>query len=187
MSRPATIGTYFAKLGAVNAQPTTVLWESLMQRASVCSVLALIGFALATSRISATERRGPWYGLTPGFWKNHTEVWPDFITIDDKNFCFSTDVHVSSVFGGISTPALWTVTVEDALAFKGGNNLAGAERILLRAAVAALLNAQTLNYPLYPTQVVSVVTTALESENRDTILALATILDNWNNLGVPSK
>lgn len=67
---------------------------------------------------------------------------------------------------------------------QGGDNLAGAKEILARAAVAALLNAATpsVNYPLSVSQVISQVTNAFNSGSRDTIIALAGILDTYNNL-----
>jgi hypothetical protein len=64
------------------------------------------------------------------------------------------------------------------LNFTGGN----AQRTLLRSAVAALLNATLGGYPLTTTQVINEVNAALASGNRQTILAEATRLDNFNNL-----
>ena len=61
----------------------------------------------------------------------------------------------------------------------------GAARILLRAAVAALLNAAHphLDYPRTAAEVISAVNAALASNNRSTMLTLATALDNDNQLG----
>jgi len=61
----------------------------------------------------------------------------------------------------------------------------GGAKILLRAAVAAVLNAASLeiNYPRTLNNVISSVNAALAICERDTILALATELDNDNNLG----
>ncbi|MEM3765646.1 MAG: hypothetical protein QXU46_01310 [Candidatus Bathyarchaeia archaeon] len=77
-------------------------------------------------------------------------------------------------------------TLLQALKFKGGSDVAGAERILLRAAVAALLNAAAseINYPLTTTEVITQVNDALASNNRATILELASQLDSYNNLGL---
>ncbi len=63
----------------------------------------------------------------------------------------------------------------------------GAESILLRAAVAALLNAADplISYPLSTSQVIAQVNTAIASGDRSTILALASTLDADNNLGCP--
>lgn len=116
-------------------------------------------------------------GCTPGFWKNHPNVWPAPYTPSQL---------VSSVFTG-ADPSLASATLIQALAFKGGPGVVGAESILLRAAVAALLNSadSSISYPLTTAQVIAQVNTALASGDRSTILALATLLDDDNNLGCP--
>jgi hypothetical protein len=75
----------------------------------------------------------------------------------------------------------------DALRYPGGNGLPGAARILLRAAVAAVLNARSpaINYPLSVAQIQFAVNNALASGDRDTMLDLASSLDRNNNLGCP--
>ena len=67
--------------------------------------------------------------------------------------------------------------------FHGGKSEVGGARILLRAAVAALLNAAHpgIAYPLTPAEVISDVNTALASNDRATMLTLATTLDAANN------
>ena len=74
-----------------------------------------------------------------------------------------------------------------ALSFQGGSGVLGAARNLLRAAVAALLNAASseVDYPLSVAQVIQRVNAALASNNRATILALAAELDALNNAGCP--
>jgi hypothetical protein len=62
----------------------------------------------------------------------------------------------------------------------------GAEQILLRAAVAALLNSTSgIGYPLSTAAIISEVNAAIATGDRDTILALAATLDSDNNLGCP--
>ena len=63
----------------------------------------------------------------------------------------------------------------------------GAAKILLRAAVAALLNAghSGVEYPRTTAEILADVNAALTSGNRDTMLGLGTALDNDNNLGCP--
>ena len=75
----------------------------------------------------------------------------------------------------------------DILDFKGGSSLTGAKQNLLRQAVAALLNSThpDVGYPLTTAQVISSVDTALSSDDRSTILGLASDLDAKNNLGCP--
>ena len=75
-----------------------------------------------------------------------------------------------------------------------GPGVTGATQILLRAGVAAYLNADVeIPYPyrrwstgfggLQPLQ--TLITSAISSQDRATILALATKLDDANNLGCP--
>jgi hypothetical protein len=112
-------------------------------------------------------------GHTPGFWKNHLSAWVGY----------SPSAPVSSVFSG-ANPNQAGKTLLQALQFGGGPGVDGAEQILLRAAVSALLNSTSslVNYPLTTAQVISQVSAALATDNRATILALATTLDNYNNL-----
>ncbi len=114
-------------------------------------------------------------GCTPGFWKNHTDCWD----------CYSTGATLESVFDVPNSLGLDNRTLLQALAFKGGNNTVGAARILLRAAVSALLNScnPDIDYPLTTADVIAQVNTALATLNRTQILALATTLDEFNNLG----
>ncbi len=74
-----------------------------------------------------------------------------------------------------------------ALGYPGGRGDVGAARILLRAAVAAVLNAEhpVINYPFTTSQIIAQVNSALATHNRETILNLATQLDDYNNLGTP--
>ena len=89
---------------------------------------------------------------------------------------------------------MWTVngglgndSLIEALDYPGGTGLQGARMILLRAGVAALLNAADpdINYDtsLYdePSEVMAAVQAALDSDDRATMIALAAILDGLNN------
>jgi len=110
-------------------------------------------------------------GYTPGYWKNHVSAW--------ASTGYSTSQSLSSVFG--SAP---TGTLIQALRFKGGNGLDGAKQILARAAVAALLNAATFgtDYPYTTAEIKNLVSYEFSSGTRMSILYLATMLDNHNNL-----
>jgi hypothetical protein len=79
------------------------------------------------------------------------------------------------------------MTLLQGLQFGGGPGIEGAQQILLRAAVAALLNAASggVTYPLSVADVISQVNAALASGNRQIMLALAGRLDTLNNLGCP--
>jgi hypothetical protein len=75
----------------------------------------------------------------------------------------------------------------DALSFRGGPTDAAAARILLRQAVAALLNASNpdVEYTMTTAEIIADVNAALASGDRATMLELASELDSLNNLGCP--
>jgi hypothetical protein len=116
-------------------------------------------------------------GCTPGFWKNNAlkkgaSQWPSGFTPDEL---LST--------AGFDTSLTGDATLLAALQFQGGSTLEGAAEILLRAAVAAVLNAAKFGGS--PSTIISEVNSALASGDRDTILGLASTLDAANNLGCP--
>ncbi|HEU0292704.1 MAG TPA: hypothetical protein VFR47_08200 [Anaerolineales bacterium] len=79
------------------------------------------------------------------------------------------------------------ITLRQALSLRGGSRTTGAARILLRAAVAALLDSAhpDINYPRSAADIIADVNAALASLNRSTMLNLAAELDADNNLGCP--
>jgi hypothetical protein len=119
-------------------------------------------------------------GCTPGYWKNHYGSWPAT--------GYSTSQAVDSVFPAVNTyyPGLGNATLLQALGFGGGPGAEGAAEILLRAGVAALLNAAHpgVAYPRSVADVLAQVDAAL-LQNRDAMLALAAALDADNNRGCP--
>jgi hypothetical protein len=110
-------------------------------------------------------------GCTPGFWKQpqHFDSWPVPITT----------TLAAAGFTNTGLPA--GTTLLEALSFQGGPTVQDAKNILLRAAAAAYLNSFAVDYPLSTAEVVSMVNDALASGDRDTILALAELLDGFNN------
>lgn len=119
-------------------------------------------------------------GCTPGYWKNHTGSW--------AGTGYSPGQTTGSVFSGASAfPSLASQALLQSLQGGGGPGTLGAAKILLRAAVAALLNAahSGVDYPRTSAQIISAVNTALASNNRDAMLTLASALDRDNNLGCP--
>jgi hypothetical protein len=120
----------------------------------------------------------PKTGCTPGFWKNCTIHW--------QPTGYSPNQSVSSVFTlGNCCTSLGNSSLSAALDFGGGGDVCGGARNLLRAAVAALLNASSpeVDYPLTQQEVIGVVSAALQTCNRSTMIALASELDRANNLG----
>jgi hypothetical protein len=116
-------------------------------------------------------------GLSHGYWKNHFEDWP--LT------GYSPDQTLASVFAQSGGFGLGDYTLLEALNFAGGSALAEKARILLRNAVAAVLNAAhpNIDYPRTVTEVIADVNAALASGDAATILALEAALDVDNNLG----
>jgi hypothetical protein len=78
-------------------------------------------------------------------------------------------------------------TLLQALSFQGGSGTTAGARILLRVAVAALLNAAhpDVDYSLTTTDVINQVNAALASGSRSTMIQLKNQLDTYNNLGCP--
>ncbi|MDP9381674.1 MAG: hypothetical protein M3Q29_16310 [Chloroflexota bacterium] len=116
-------------------------------------------------------------GCTPGYWKNHVEDW--------SATGYSPNQTLESVFDVPDAYGLDNYTLMEALKFGGGETTTGAARNLLRASVAALLNAAhpDVDYALTAADIISQVNDALASEDRDTILDLAEDLDDFNNAG----
>ncbi|MDP6415267.1 MAG: SdrD B-like domain-containing protein, partial [Gammaproteobacteria bacterium] len=115
-------------------------------------------------------------GCTPGFWKNHTEAWVGYSPTDTVGSIFTLPPELAD---------LASTTLVDALGFGGGSGITGAAKILLRAAVAGLLNAASpdVNYPHTELEIISDVNAALASLDRTTIIDLAEGIDGDNNLG----
>ena len=91
-----------------------------------------------------------------------------------------------------STKTFASYTLLQALSFKGGAGIQGAKQTLLRAGVASLLNASFHEYwdhaigaggvfPYTSQQIIDMVNAALASNDRETMLELASELDAINN------
>ncbi len=115
-------------------------------------------------------------GCTLGYWKvwQHHDSWPASL-LPGQN--------LQSVFG----PDAYADTLLVALDYKGGPGIDGGKRLLLKQAVAALLNATSpsVAYPQSQAEVIAEVRFALASGDRGLMLALASTLDAYNNLGCP--
>jgi hypothetical protein len=79
------------------------------------------------------------------------------------------------------------ITLRTALSFQGGKTLCQKTEVLLRAAVAAYLNAQStcVQYPINTGQIVAEVNAALASCDSATMITETTRLDGFNNLTCP--
>ena len=116
-------------------------------------------------------------GLSHGYWKNHPGDW--------AATGYSTSDTLESVFDIPDSFGLDDYTLLEALNFPGGDTLAEKAQILLRNAVASLLNAAhpNINYQLTVAEVIEDVNDALATEDADIMLDLEAILDGYNNLG----
>ncbi len=149
------------------------------------------GWPTSGAAYSFTFVNTPTQGCTPGFWKvpQHWDSWPSPWTPNGA---------LSLMFSGVLAPpyATYTVTFSDgstvqmggatqvqALNFQGGSTVPGKAEILLRAAVAAVLNADSpdILYPLTSSQVIKQVNAALASQDPTIIINLAGLLDGDNN------
>jgi hypothetical protein len=118
-------------------------------------------------------------GCTPGYWKQsqHFDSW----------FGYTPNQTLESVFDVPDGLGYDNTTLLEALNFGGGSGVAGGARILLRSAVAALLNSSSpdVDYTMTTGEVIAAVNAALASGSRATMLTLAAELDTDNNLGCP--
>jgi hypothetical protein len=99
---------------------------------------------------------------------------------------YTTNQTLESVFDVPDEYGLDNKTFLQALKFNGGPGQIASARILLRAAVAGLLNAASpdVDYVLSEAEIIARVNVALES-GRNAMLTLAAELDMYNNLGCP--
>ena len=93
---------------------------------------------------------------------------------------------VSSMFTRAAAPpytSLGNDTLLEALGYSGRSGVQGGAQILLRAGVAAVLNATEFgsDYPYSVAQITAEVNAALDSQNRTTMLTLAAKYDAANN------
>ncbi|MGH9186503.1 MAG: hypothetical protein ACRD0U_11905 [Acidimicrobiales bacterium] len=127
-------------------------------------------------------------GCTPGYWKNHPAAWEEFVFGASKLSQVVGDGVLDAQFVfPASLAGFADDTLSSALQGGGGPGLTGATTILVRAASAAVLNAahDGLGYPLQRPEIYDLVNAALASEDRATILDVASQLDALNNLGCP--
>jgi len=128
-------------------------------------------------------------GCTPGFWKQeqHFEFWTGHSPGDPVGSVFDVPDDWDDL-NGDGEPD----TLLDALKYKGGPGPEGAARILLRAAVATLLNSAYddansagWGWGWWTINLTTQVNDNLASGNRGGMLQLAQGLDGLNNMGCP--
>lgn len=148
----------------------------MKNRSLVLGVIA--GFALLTS---GNVLAGDSYevcdeGCTPGYWKQtqHFDSWPT---------PYGPDSNLRDVFVTAPETLVPDDTFLEALNYGGGAGVDGATHILLRAAVAALLNSSSpdVNFAVSSGHVIDTTISRLETQWRPTILTRATYFDSINN------
>ena len=119
-------------------------------------------------------------GCTPGYWKNNAIKWGAVSWVG-----YTPSQTLESVFDVPDSLGLDSKTLLQGLQFQGGRGVSGASQILLRSAVAAVLNAANPNvdYAMSALQIIADVNSALASGDRDEMLTLAGELDGFNNDG----
>jgi hypothetical protein len=144
-------------------------------------------------------------GCTPGYWKNHLEAWDGLFIPEDPNTdptlyippipltpTTRLDVVFSSLYlpdGSVLDP-LSDDTLLDALGYGGGTGVRGAAKILLRQAVAGLLNAAHpgVNWIVGPENIWYIqmrVNDVLNAREREDIIILAGRFEGYNELLCP--
>lgn len=126
---------------------------------------------------TTTQPPGGGEGCTPGYWKNHLASWGPT--------GFSPAQSLGSVFSVAGLGSLSSDSLLEALSYGGGNSLLDAKEVLLRSAVAAILNAAhpDVDYAQPVAMIVAAVDAELVGGTRDSILALKDELDAANNAG----
>ncbi len=142
--------------------------------------------------IERPKKEVPTYaGCTPGYWRQpayRNGVWSDadvYGPYDLVTNVFDLAFTGSNNLRGGNARDWDAMTLYDGLAGGGGPGVEGAQTILIRAAIASLLNAQHENVPFEyaPDTVIDMVNEALETGDRGQILELAEYLDKLNNRG----
>ena len=130
--------------------------------------LLLMGIVLLVALAFVGVASACEYGCTPGYWKNHLEVW------------YTPDMRTG--FGDLNGDGIDPDTPLDALKYHGGNDIDGARRILTRAYVAAVLNKAAFgdDFP-GPDNFYREFWDTFDQGDRQEMIDLAGIYDGWNN------
>ncbi|KGM53489.1 hypothetical protein N800_00690 [Lysobacter daejeonensis GH1-9] len=142
-------------------------------RSAFLGVVTTLALSLACNSALAWDGDN---GCTPGYWKQeqHFDSWP---------FPYEPNTLLRDVFVTAPPEYVPDDTFLEALNYGGGPGVEGATQILLRAAVAALLNAEALGLAFEdePAEIINSTVDRLESQWRPTILTRATYFDSINN------
>lgn len=109
--------------------------------AMVCLVLVAVMVPVVAQAIPAAACT---QGLTPGYWKNHTEAWKVYKITDYYDEVITSNLPSGYAYIAAIEPKLPHITLLDALSVNGGKNSLiadNSEAAFLRHSTAALLNA----------------------------------------------
>jgi len=137
---------------------------------------AIAGLALSFACGAASAGDVCEEGCTPGYWKQaqHFDSWPA---------PYTPDSNLRDVFVTDPVELVPDDTFLEALNYTGGTGVSGATRILLRAAVASLLNSASpdVGFAVSTGHVVDTTISRIETQYRPTILTRALYFDSINN------
>ena len=127
-----------------------------------------------------------WYGRTPGYWKNHPEAWPTPYL--PSNFIQDVFVVPGALLNMGNLDLDKNGSKDSLLAglnYRGGSTLSGGAQILMRAAIAALLNEANYgaDFPIATStsDLIAQVNVVLATQSRAQYVSFASYLDYWNN------
>ena len=134
--------------------------------------IAILTLSIASGSVFAGGNEG----CTPGYWKQqqHFDSWP---------VPYTPDSNLRDVFVTAPVELVPDDTFLEALNYNGGAGVAGATNILLRAAVASLLNSVSpdVDFLVSTGHVVDTTITRIETQYRPTLLKRADYFDSLNN------
>lgn len=136
----------------------------------VAPLILLFATGTALAHVDAVE------GCTPGYWKQsqHFDSWPA---------PYTPETNLRDVFVTDPVTLIPDDTFLEALNYGGGPGVDGATQILLRAAVAALLNSTSpdVDFAVSAGHIINTTIDRIESQGRHSILVRAAYFDGLNN------
>lgn len=203
---PVTISSFVDDTFTLSAECLALVGQTLApSQSKQCKLMDVLvsglpgGSVINTATATANDNEGNsdtaiakatvnfwWYGRTPGYWKNHPEAWISGYTptmlIQDV-FNIPAGLLSGSVLNIDKTSG--ADTLMNGLAYQGGSTLKGGAQILLRAAIAALLNKAYYgaDYPIATStlDLIAMVNNTLAFNDRTAYVMMGSYLDFWNN------
>ena len=166
-----------ANLGLLSAGNYTIRFEHAGNPAPSNSSTPSVGYKVGLCTQAPPPPPTGNQGCTLGYWKNHTGSWQGY----------APGQTLESVFDVPDLLGIDNDTLLTALNYGGGPGVLGGARILLKQAVASLLNAANggVGFPLSTADVIAQTNAALASLDRGTMVGLGGTFDSLNNLGCP--